>query len=76
MGDNRVKGDKDMTTDAISTCPPGKEQYEKYYSYTLKKWLFQYEYRTKGGNLFTCTTDTLEGARQKRDEWIIQEEMK
>jgi hypothetical protein len=76
MGDNRVKGDKDMTTEPISTCPPGKEQYEKYYSYTLKKWLFQYEYRTKGGNLFTCTTDTLEGARQKRDEWIIQEEMK
>lgn len=49
---------------------PGQEQYEEFFSKTLKKNMIHYDYRDMHGTLFTCITNTLEEARWLRDEWM------
>lgn len=63
-----------METDknGCSACQPGKEQYE---AYTMKvrgesRRMYQYDYRTEGGELFACCSQTLEECREKRDAWL------
>jgi len=53
-----------------STCEDGEEQYELFYSPTIKRDLVQYDYRTSDGKLFSCIAPSLEKARIKRDKWL------
>ena len=57
-----------------STCPPGEEQYEEYYSEISRRWLVQYDYRRPDGELFGCVAPTLEICRERRDAWLKEEE--
>lgn len=61
-----------MKTDinGTSTCPPGEERYETYWSYTSRKNLIQYDYRTPDGKLFSTIAKTLKQARLNRDRWL------
>jgi len=61
-----------MKTDVngCSTCPPGEEQYEDYYSAIFRGWRVQYDYRTLEGKLFSCVAKSLVEARIRRDEWL------
>lgn len=52
----------------------GQEQYEKFYSFTVKKELMQYDYRHIDGELFSCIKPSLEGCRAERDNWIKHKE--
>ena len=62
-----MKTDKD----GCSTCPPGEEQYEEFKQKTNP--LVQYDYRTKGGELFSCIDVSLEQCRKRRDEWLVSQ---
>ena len=62
-----------------NTCPlnpqhlaNGKEQYEKYYSSVLRKYLVQYDYRHTNGELFSCVKSTLDACRAARDQWLAK----
>lgn len=59
-----------MKTDKNGVSTTKREQYEEYYSHILKRRLVQYDYRDTDGELFSCVADTLEEAREKRDEWL------
>lgn len=48
----------------------GAEQYESFFSNTLKRQLVQYDYRSESGKLFSTTARSLEIARASRDEWL------
>lgn len=58
-----------------STCQPGTEQWESYYSAILRRDLFQYDYRTHDGALFSCVGKSLEVCRAKRDAWLASYRM-
>jgi len=53
-----------------STCKPGEEKYENFYSEISKKDLIQYDYRTSDGKLFSCIGISLERCRDKKDKWV------
>ena len=58
-----------MKTDikGCSTCQKGQEQHE---TFTREgKEFVQYEYRTFGGELFSCVAGSLELAREQLDTW-------
>lgn len=63
-----------MKTDVngCSTTEFGKEQWEKFFSPTLKSTMLQYDYRTADGELFSCVAKTIEKARKKRDVWLAK----
>lgn len=63
-----------MKTDVngCSTCPAGQEHWEEYYSALAGGVRVQYDYRTPGGQLFSCVSKTLEAARARRDKWLEQ----
>lgn len=56
-------------TGGCSTCEAGIEKYEVYFSEISRKYLMQYEYRTRDGKLYakvlrvTTTEETLAKAR-------------
>jgi hypothetical protein len=55
----------------VSTTAAGEERYEVFKSPVFKgKKMVQYDYRTAGGNLFSCVDFTLEACRQKRNRWL------
>ena len=54
-----------------STCKSGEERYEKFYNKILKKYFYQYEYRSKEGALFSCVAATLEQCRDKKNRWLV-----
>ena len=63
-----------MKTDVngCSTCKPGQEQYE-YFNTTIGRKnvrKIQYDYRHKDGELFSCVANSLDEAREKRDQWM------
>jgi len=53
----------------LSTCQPGEEQYEFFYSKSVGDYLVQYDYRTKEGKLFSTVASTMEKARHKCRVW-------
>lgn len=55
-------------SNGCSTCPQGCESFETFTSRGKVK--VQYDYRTPEGELFTCIAESLEVARQRRDEWL------
>lgn len=60
-----------MKTDrkGSSTTTPGKEQIEEFIIRGER--FIQYDYRTRDGHLFSCVSTSVEEARSKRDEWIV-----
>lgn len=53
-----------------STCGKGQEQHE---SFTQDgKEFVQYDFRTAGGELFSCVAGSLEVARQQRESWMAR----
>jgi hypothetical protein len=61
-----MKSDKN----GCSTCAPGGEQWEAFRAGKGKRRYLQYDYRTPGGELFSCVAVDLQAARQKRDGWL------
>jgi len=61
-----------MNTDinGCATVAKGQEQYESFYDNFSHKQRIQYDYRTEAGKLFSTVANTLELARQKRDNWL------
>lgn len=61
-----------MNTD-INGCAAvakGQEQYEWFTDSFRHIRRIQYDYRTESGKLFSTVANTLELARQKRDNWL------
>lgn len=58
----------------LSTCKPGQEQYEAYCD-SRGRQLVQYDYRRIDGELFSTVAKSLEGARNKRDNWLIKKNL-
>ena len=53
-----------------STCQPGQESYEVFYTKFGSK--IQYDYRLAvNGELFTCVALDVETARRRRDVWLF-----
>lgn len=50
----------------------GDEQYEEFYSFTLKKYFIQFDYRTMDGELFSCVAKNLSDAHKKLDDWRLE----
>jgi len=48
----------------------GHEQFQEYYSATLKKVKLQYDYRHYDGKLFSCVKNTVNECRIAKDQWI------
>ena len=68
-----------MNTDknGCSTCPAGQEQWDQFYIPRFHKKMYQYEYRhpvTK--KLFTTIAPTLALARNRRDLFITEENVR
>lgn len=55
-----------------ATVAAGSEQWEK--CKVMGRPMFQYDYRTPGGELFSCMGRTLEICRIKRNEWLANKE--
>lgn len=49
----------------------GGEEYTKHESANLKVQVYEYRYRALNGEIFKVVIDTVELARQKRDEWLM-----
>lgn len=61
-----------INKNGCSVCQPGKENYCTF-SIKLKgkvRRMYQYDYRTESGELFSCCAPTLEKCREKRDEYL------
>ena len=57
-----------------SVCVAGRENWTtfRFSGYLGKKYgeMFQYDYRTKDGELFSCIAKTLKECRERRDRWL------
>ena len=53
-----------------STCPKGQEMHETFMRDS--KEFVQYDFRTFGGELFSCVAGSLDEARQLRDSWLAR----
>ncbi len=64
-----------MKTDVkgCSTCPPGQERYEEFYSSIARGKRVQYDYRTPDGKLFSTVAKSIETARARRDLWLKEQ---
>ena len=51
-----------------STCPKGHEQHETFMR--AGREFVQYDFRTAGGELFSCVAGSLEEARMRRNSWL------
>lgn len=61
-----------MKTDknGCSTTAKGEEKYETFYSPNKKIKLFQYDFRSNSGELFSCVGVSLAECRKKKKEWL------
>lgn len=61
-----------INENGCSVCQLGKENYT-FYTTKLGRnrvRMYQYDYRTDGGELFSCCAPTLESCREKMDKWM------
>jgi hypothetical protein len=67
-----------MKTDVngCSTCLPGEENFETFYSNILHKDLVQYDYRHPNGKLYSVVAKDLETCRMKVERMVIADEQK
>ena len=64
-----------MNTNGVSNCQTnGEERFEYFTSGRGRKakQKVQYDFRNYNGELFSCIANTLEEARQKRDETLLK----
>jgi predicted transcriptional regulator len=54
----------------VSTCQKGQENFEKFYSATVRGYRYQYEYRTFDGKLYGCVGKSLEDCRARVQQMI------
>ncbi|KAB5389266.1 DUF3873 family protein [Bacteroides fragilis] len=61
-----------INENGCSVCQPGKENYTTYTTKLGRKRvrMYQYDYRTESGELFSCCASTLGACREKRDIWL------
>lgn len=61
-----------MSEGGVSTTKSGEEKYEKFTTRVGRKsrTMYQYDYRTPDGELFSCVAPSLESCRAKRDVWL------
>ena len=61
-----------MSEGGVSTTKSGEEKYEKFTTRVGRKsrTMYQYDYRTPDGELFSCVAPSLESCRAKRDAWL------
>jgi len=52
------------------TLSPGQEQFELFWSETVKRKLVRYDYRACDGELFSCVAVSVATARAKRAIWL------
>lgn len=53
-----------------------QEQYERFYSRIINRYMVQYDYRDENGHLFSTLAPNLEEARTKRDKWLAKQQQK
>ena len=58
-----------MSVNGVSVCVTGQENYE-HFEARRGKWFYQYDYRHTDGELFSVVLPTLDGCRERRDEWV------
>lgn len=67
-----------ITANGISVCPEAEERYV-YFNLTprprKKSRYCQYDYRLPSGELFSTVAPTLEQCRQKRNQWLREQEL-
>ena len=68
-----------ITVNGISVCQAGKESYVYFNRVPRprrngKDRYCQYDFRTSDGKLFSTVAPTLEKSREKRDEWLQQQQ--
>lgn len=63
-----------MTVNGCSTCKNGEENYEKFTVLLngKKVTMYQYDYRSADGVLFSCCARTLEECRKRRDVKLMK----
>lgn len=63
---------KSINVNGCSICQPGSENYCTYTTKLRGKRvkMYQYDYKTDSGELFSCCAPTLEKCREKRDAWL------
>lgn len=61
-----------INKNGCSVCQSGSENYTTYNTKLKAKRvkMYQYDYRTESGELFSCCAPTLKACREKRDRWI------
>lgn len=57
-----------INMNGCSNCGAGSENYTTFKN--RGKVYYQYDYRTKDGELFSCVASSLDACRDKRDTWI------
>ena len=62
-----------INKNGCSVCQPGKENYTTYTTKLRGKRvrMYQYDYRTESGELFSCCAPTLEACREKRINGLV-----
>lgn len=65
-----------MKTDVngCSTCQSGEEHYETFHTRRGRGPLYQYDYRTPDGALFSTVAFSLSICRDRRDQWLKERE--
>jgi hypothetical protein len=60
-----------INQNGCSVCRLGEENYTTFRpAYRSNTVFYQYDYRDKSGELFSCVAPTLEACKEKRDKWI------
>lgn len=67
-----IKVQDSMSEGGVSTTKSGEEKCEKFTTRVGRKsrTMYQYDYRTPDGELFSCVAPSLESCRAKRDAWL------
>lgn len=67
-----------MSEGGVSTAKAGEEKYEKFTTRVGRKsrTMYQYDYRTPDGELFSCVAPSLEACRMRRDSWLEKRGLK
>lgn len=67
-----IKVQDSLSEGGVSTTKAGEEKYEKFTTRVGRKsrTMYQYDYRTPDGELFSCVAPSLEACRMRRDSWL------
>ena len=73
-----IKVQDSLSEGGVSTTKAGEEKYEKFTTRVGRKsrTMYQYDYRTPDGELFSCVAPSLEACRMRRDSWLEKQGVK